>query len=49
LTSDTSNSEARNQFDLTEKIIQTAQEAKNSYAQEDYTKAIELLTAIIEV
>jgi hypothetical protein len=30
-------------------MSQTAQEAENSYAKEDYTKTIELLSTIIEV
>ncbi|CAF1321316.1 unnamed protein product [Adineta steineri] len=48
LTSDASNSEARNQFDLTQKLIQSAQEADDSYKNADYTKTIELLSTIIE-
>jgi hypothetical protein len=30
-------------------MSQTAREAENSYANQDYTKAIELLSTIIEV
>ncbi|CAF1043806.1 unnamed protein product [Rotaria sordida] len=48
LTSDSSNSEARNQFDLTKKMSQTSQEAKNAYTKHDYTKTTELLSTIIE-
>ncbi|CAF4299074.1 unnamed protein product, partial [Adineta steineri] len=48
LTSDASNSEARNQFDLTQKLIQSAQEADDSYKNADYTKTIELLSTIVE-
>lgn len=48
LTSDQSNNEAKSQFDLTERLKQTAREAENFYAQHDYTKAIELLSPIIE-
>ncbi|CAF3645273.1 unnamed protein product [Adineta steineri] len=48
LTSDASNTEARNQFDLTQKLIQSAQEADDSYKNADYTKTIELLSTIVE-
>ncbi|CAM4970544.1 unnamed protein product [Rotaria socialis] len=48
LTSDASNSEARSQFEITTKLIETVKEAKNAYAKQDYTKNIELLSAIIE-
>jgi hypothetical protein len=47
--SDSSNSEARIQFDLTEKISQTTREAETAYAQKDYSKSIELLSTVIEV
>jgi hypothetical protein len=49
LTSDSSNNEARDQLDLTKKMSQAAKEADNSYAKQDYTKTIELLSTIIEV
>jgi len=49
LKSDSSNNEVRSQLELTEKLIQTAAEAKVSYANQDYTKTIELLSTIIDV
>jgi DnaJ family protein C protein 3 len=48
LKSDSSNSEARNQFDLTERMSQAAHEAENSFSKQDYTRTIELLSAVIE-
>jgi DnaJ family protein C protein 3 len=48
LQSDSSNTEAHNQLDLSVQMSQTAQQAEISYKNEDYTKTIELLSAIIE-
>lgn len=47
--SDSSNSEARNQLELTEKLSQTAQEAEKSFSNKAYDKSAELLATIIEV
>ena len=47
--SDSANSEARNQFDITVQMSGTVQQAENLYKQEDYSKTIELLTGVIEV
>lgn len=48
LKSDSSNNEARTQLELTNKLIQTSEEAKASYSNQDYTKTIELLSTIID-
>ncbi|UJR27693.1 hypothetical protein I4U23_008971 [Adineta vaga] len=45
---DSSNSEARNQLDLTEKLSHAVKEADKSYAEADYSKTIELLSIVIE-
>ncbi|CAF0749201.1 unnamed protein product [Adineta ricciae] len=46
--SDATNSEARSQLDLCEKLSQTVKDADNFYAKEDYSKTIELLSPVIE-
>ena len=49
LQTDSSNSEAKNQFDVTIKMSETAQQAEQAYSYQDYPKAIEYLSSIIEV
>lgn len=49
LASDSSNSEANGQFELTKKLIQAAKEAQNAYDRQDYAKAIDSLSTIVEV
>jgi len=48
LQTDSSNSEAKNQFDVTIKMSETAQQAEQAYSYQDYPKAIEYLSSIIE-
>lgn len=47
--SDSSNSEARSQLELTEKLGQAAQEAEKSFTNKGFDKVVELLSTIIEV
>lgn len=47
--SDSSNSEARSQLELTEKLSEAAREAEKSFSNKVYDKAAELLSTIIEV
>jgi DnaJ family protein C protein 3 len=48
LQSDSSNTEAHTQLDLTAQMSQTARQAESSYAKKDYSKTIELLSTVIE-
>ncbi|CAF1172391.1 unnamed protein product [Adineta steineri] len=49
LRSDSSNGEAHTQLDTTIQMGQVFQEAESSYTHQDYARAIELLSTIIEV
>lgn len=49
LQSDGSNSEARQQYDLTTQLSQTVQQAESFYSAQDYAKTIEFLSTVLEV
>jgi hypothetical protein len=49
LQSDPSNTEARQQVDLTIQSIQAVKEAENANRNQDYAKTIELISTVIEV
>ena len=49
LKTDDSNKEVNLQFELTQQLSHTVEEAEKSYAVQDYPKTIELLSSVIEV
>lgn len=48
LQSDGSNSEARQQYDLTTQLSQTVQQAESFYSTQDFAKTIEFLSTVLE-